>query len=102
MYISMSRLRLPEPHVAELLSAFNDRAGLVENAEGFIDLEVWHSDRDPGEVIMVSRWDNRDAFTRYMKSDDHKTSHDRINPALKGVIRLERLDHLHTYDVVAT
>jgi heme-degrading monooxygenase HmoA len=102
MYISMSRLRLPEPHVAELLSAFNDRAGLVENAEGFIDLEVWHSDRDPEEVIMVSRWQSRNAFTQYMKSNDHETSHARITPGLKQVIKLERLDHLHTYDVVAT
>jgi heme-degrading monooxygenase HmoA len=102
MYISMSRLRLPEAQVAELLTAFKHRAGLVDSADGFIDLEVWHSDRDRGEVIMVSRWDHRDAFKRYMKSDDHETSHGRISPALKAAIRLERLDHLHTYDVVAT
>ena len=101
MYISMSRLQLAEAHVAELLEAFNNRAHLVENAEGFVGLEVWHSDRDPGEVIMVSRWQTREAFTRYMKSDDHKTSHARIDPTLRQAIRLERLDHLHTYDVVA-
>ena len=102
MYISMSRLRLPEAQVSELLEAFRHRAGLVEAADGFVDLEVWHSDRDRGEVIMVSRWRDREAFTRYMKSDDHETSHARITPALKAAIRLERLDHLHTYEVVAT
>jgi heme-degrading monooxygenase HmoA len=102
MYISMSRLRLPVAQVPELLEAFRNRAGLVDTAAGFVDLEVWLSDRDPGEVIMVSRWRSRDAFTRYMKSDDHKVSHARITPELKAVIRLERLDHLHTYDVVAT
>jgi heme-degrading monooxygenase HmoA len=102
MYVSMSRLRLPEAHVPELLEAFNDRAGLVDSAEGFIDLEVWHSDRDVEEVIMVSRWTTRAAFTNYMKSNAHRTSHDRIPPALKALITLERLDHLHTYDVVAT
>jgi len=101
MYISMSRLRLPEAQVGELLDAFKARAGLVDDAAGFIDLEVWHSDRDAGEVIMVSRWDDRDAFTRYMRSPEHKTSHGRIAPALKAVISLERLDHLHTYEVVA-
>jgi len=101
MYISMSRLRLPESHVADLLDAFKHRAGLVEDAEGFIDLEVWHSDRDPEEVVMVSRWETRDAFTQYMKSSDHQTSHNRISRALRLVIKLERLDHLHTYDVVA-
>ncbi len=101
MYISMSRLRLAEPRVSELLEAFSNRAGLVDDAHGFIDLEVWHSDRDPSEVIMVSRWENRDAFTRYMKSDEHKISHARIDPALRHAIRLERLEHLHTYNVVA-
>jgi heme-degrading monooxygenase HmoA len=98
----MSRLHLPDAHVRELLEAFSNRAGLVDSCEGFLDLEVWHSDRDPGEVIMVSRWSSREAFTAYMKSADHKTSHGRIKPSLKSVIRLERLDHLHTYEVVAT
>jgi heme-degrading monooxygenase HmoA len=101
MYISMSRLRLPEEHVAELLDAFENRARLVDSAEGFLELEVWHSDREPGEVIMVSRWSTKAAFTMYMKSEDHRTSHGRIAPTLKSVIKLERLDHLHTYDVVA-
>jgi hypothetical protein len=42
------------------------------------------------------------AFTKYMRSEDHRTSHGRISPTLNSVIKLERLDHLHTYDVVAT
>jgi antibiotic biosynthesis monooxygenase len=44
---------------------------LVDSCEGFLALEVWHSDRDAGEVIMVSRWSTREAFTAYMKSEDH-------------------------------
>ncbi len=102
MYISMSRLRLPEALVPELLDAFGHRAGLVDSANGFLDLEVWHSDRDAGEVIMVSRWLSREAFKQYMRSADHAVSHGRISPALKAAIKLERLDHLHTYEVVAT
>lgn len=101
MYISMSRLRLPEAQVAELLEAFQHRAGLVDSADGFSILEVWHSDRDAGEVIMVSRWQDRDAFTRYMRRDAHEISHARIAPALKAVIRLERLEHPHTYELGA-
>ena len=101
MYISMSRLRLPAEQVAELLNAFENRAHLVDGAEGFVELEVWHSDREPGEVIMVSRWNAKAAFTAYMKSEEHQTSHERISPTLNSIIKLERLDHLHTYDVVA-
>jgi heme-degrading monooxygenase HmoA len=97
----MSRLRIPPADAPALVAAFRNRARLVEGAAGFVDLQVWQSDRDPGEVLMVSRWHDRDSFKAYMRSDAHRTSHDRIPAALKDVIRLERLEHLHTYEVVA-
>jgi heme-degrading monooxygenase HmoA len=101
MYVSMSRLRVSAERSDELVAAFKDRARLVESHAGFIDLQVWRSDRDPAEVLMVSRWTDRDAFKAYMKSTDHRLSHDRIDPSLKHDISLERLEHLHTYEVVA-
>jgi hypothetical protein len=36
-----------------------------------------------------------------MRSAEHRASHDRIPSDLDAAIRLERLDHLHTYEVVA-
>ena len=101
MYVSLSRLRVPSERAAELVSAFRRRAHLVDDADGFVDLQVWQSDRDPGELVMVSRWRDRDAFKAYMKSEEHRVSHDRIDPDLDSAIRLERLEHMHTYDVVA-
>ena len=83
------------------MAAFRDRSRLVDGADGFLDLQVWQSDRDPGEVLMVSRWRDRECFSAYMRSAEHRASHDRIPAALKAVIRLERLEHLHTYEVVA-
>ena|ERR1700754_4859878 len=101
MYVSMSRLRVAATESDALIEAFRGRAHLVDHAPGFLDLEVWRSDRDPEEVLMVSRWRDRAAFTAYMRSAEHKVSHARIDPALKAAIQLERLDHLHTYEVVA-
>ena len=97
----MSRLRVDEQRSDELIAAFRRRAHLVDDADGFVDLQVWRSDRDPGEVLMVSRWRDRDAFKAYMKSAEHRVSHDRIDGELKDAIRLERLEHLSTYEVVA-
>ena len=102
VYVSLSRLRLPPERAPELVVAFRSRAGLVDGRDGFVDLEVWQSERDPGEILMVSRWRDRDAFKAYMRSDDHRRSHDRIDPGLESAIRLERLEHLHQYEVVAT
>ncbi len=100
-YVSMSRLRVAPERVDELLSAFGQRARLVDDAPGFVDLEVWRSDRDPGEVIMVSRWRDREAFRDYMRSPEHAASHARIPAELDAAVTLERLEHLHTYEVVA-
>jgi heme-degrading monooxygenase HmoA len=101
MYVSLSRLRVGDGRVDELVAAFRRRAHLVDDADGFLGLEVWQSDRDADELVMASRWRDRPAFTAYMKSDAHRESHDRIDPALDEIIKLERLEHLHTYDVVA-
>jgi heme-degrading monooxygenase HmoA len=101
MYVSMSRLRIEVERADELVRAFRARARLVDHADGFVDLQVWQSDRDASELVMVSRWRDRAAFTTYMRSDDHKTSHGRIPPELDDAIKLERLEHLHTYEVVA-
>jgi heme-degrading monooxygenase HmoA len=97
----MSRLRIPPEEAPALVEAFRARAHLVDDADGFVDLQVWQSDRDRGEILMVSRWRDRTAFRDYMRSAEHKVSHDRIPAALKDLIELERLEHLHTYEVVA-
>jgi heme oxygenase (mycobilin-producing) len=101
MYVSLSRLRVPDERAAELVSAFRRRAHLVDDVDGFVDLQVWQSDTDRGELVMVSRWRDRDAFKAYMKSEKHRISHERIDPDLDSAIKLERLEHLHTYEVVA-
>ena len=101
MYVSVSRLQVPDERAAELVSAFRRRAHLVDDADGFVDLQVWQSDRDRGELVMVSRWRDCDSFKAYMKSEQHRISHDRIDPDLDSSIKLERLEHLHTYEVVA-
>ena len=95
MYVSLSRLRVPAERADELVTAFRGRAGLVERFDGFVDLQVWQSDRDPGELTMVSRWRDRECFKTYMKSRDHQVSHDRIDPDLDAAIKLERLEHMH-------
>jgi heme oxygenase (mycobilin-producing) len=101
MYVSMSRLRIAPERAPELVAAFRRRMHAVDAHEGFVDLQVWQSDREPGEILMVSRWRDRACFTAYMRSEDHLRSHGRIPEDLDAAIRLERLEHLHTYEVVA-
>jgi heme-degrading monooxygenase HmoA len=101
MYVSLSRLRVEDERAQELVRAFRARARLVDGFDGFLGLEVWQSDRDASEILMVSRWRDRSSFSAYMRSDAHRISHGRIPPDLDAAIALERLEHLHTYEVVA-
>src|SRR3954468_24139504 len=101
MYVSMSRLRVAAAESDALVGAFRRRAHLVDAVDGFIDLQVWRSDRDPEDVLMVLRWPYRAAFTDYMGSPARRASHARIDASLQAAIRLERLEHRHTYEVVA-
>lgn len=97
----MSHLRIAPHRADELVVAFRNRVRLVDEFDGFHGLEVWRSDREPDEVVMVSRWRDRACFRDYMRSDAHRISHDRITGDLQAAIKLERLEHLHTYEVVA-
>ena len=101
MYVSMSRLEIAPQRAPELVAAFRARSRLADQADGFVDLQVWQSDRDAGEIVMVSRWRDRSAFKAYMRSPEHKLSHERIDPGLQQDISLRALEHLHTYEVVA-
>jgi heme-degrading monooxygenase HmoA len=101
MYVSVARLRVEPERADELVEAFRRRLHLVDDADGFVDLQVWRSDRDREDIWMVSRWRERSAFTAYMRSDEHARSHDRIPEDLDAAIDLRRLEHMHTFDVVA-
>jgi heme-degrading monooxygenase HmoA len=101
MYVSMSRLRVTPARAHELVAAFRSRAHLVDDAPGFLDLQVWQNDRDPSELIMVSRWTDRERFKAYMRSEAHRVSHDRIESSLAADIKLQALEHMHTFFVVA-
>jgi len=102
MYVSVSRLRIDASKAPQLVDAFRQRAGLVDAFEGFLRLEVWQSDREVGEILMVSHWESRECFKRYMRSAEHRVSHDRIDTALLDAITLERLEHVQSYEVVGT
>ena len=50
---------------------------------------------------MVSRRRGRGAFTAYVQSEAHASARRQMDPSLQALIKLERLEHLHTYEVVA-
>jgi heme-degrading monooxygenase HmoA len=77
-FVVESRLEIDPGAVDVLEAAFADRLGEVESAEGFVRLEVWRDEQEPGRYTMVSWWASADAFRAYLRSDAHRRSHARI------------------------
>jgi heme-degrading monooxygenase HmoA len=77
-FVVTSELRVTTNGVGDLERAFAERLGEVDHFEGFQRLEVWADERDHGRYLMISWWDQRETFLRYMRSDEHRRSHTRI------------------------
>lgn len=73
----------------EVREAFRKRPGEVEDAEGFLGLEVLSDADDPAIFYLVTRWESREHFEAWHGSDAHKQSHRAIPSGL-------RLDPKHT------
>jgi EAL domain-containing protein (putative c-di-GMP-specific phosphodiesterase class I)/heme-degrading monooxygenase HmoA len=77
-FVVQSTISVPEAGSSALEEAFRNRLGAVEKAPGFRRLEVW-SEGDAGSPYeMVSWWASRADFQAYMRSADHRRSHERI------------------------
>jgi heme-degrading monooxygenase HmoA len=99
-YVSVSHLRIAEDKAPGLIAAFRERVHLVDSAPGLHRLEVWQGS-EAGEIMMVSWWSDRECFKAYMRSPEHRISHDRITPELRDLIKLERLENVTSYEIIA-
>ena len=77
-FVAFSQLYVPPGGNDQVESAFWSRLGAVEAWPGFCSLEVWSDNADESRYAMVSWWTTAEAFQSYMKSSDHRRSHDRI------------------------
>ena len=78
-FVAFSKLEVPEGGQEQIETAFRARLGAVDGWEGFRSLEVWADLVEPTSYTMVSWWESPEAFKAYMRSDDHRRSHDRIS-----------------------
>jgi heme-degrading monooxygenase HmoA len=95
-YVAVSEISVPEAGEAALEQAFRRRLHAVDGWPGFRGLELLRDRKTPGRYIMICRWDTREQFLAYMRSADHRRSHDRIprgplGPAPAGFTEYDRV-----------
>jgi heme oxygenase (mycobilin-producing) len=92
-FVAMSRFVVANGMVEQVRQAFADRPRLVEQAEGFLGMEVLRPIGHPEEFWLVTRWTEERFFLAWHRSDAHHQSHRGIPKGLKLVPKETRVMH---------
>lgn len=77
MFVFVSHLTVPEADRAELERHFRERARRVDQFPGFLYLQLLRPQSGTATHTFVTAWESREAFRRYMNSEEHAYSHAR-------------------------
>jgi signal transduction histidine kinase/heme-degrading monooxygenase HmoA len=98
MVVVLSRFRVSNGMADEVAQAFRERPRAVEQAPGFLWLEVFVDSSDPALFYLLTRWTDLRSFEAWHHSPAHRDSHAFIPKGLKldatwtHVYTLERVD----------
>jgi heme-degrading monooxygenase HmoA len=75
MIAVINRLPVKEGMANEVVERFASGRGFVQYFPGFASMEVLRSD-DADEVIVITRWRDKDAFNSWVHSEEFSRVHD--------------------------
>ena len=77
MFVFISHLSVPEEDRVELERYFHHRSRLVDSFPGFLYLQLLRPETGDASHTFLTAWEDREAFRRYMRSEEHAVSHSR-------------------------
>lgn len=77
MFVFISHLSVPESDREELERHFRERSRLVDGFPGFLYLQLLRPQSGDASHTFLTAWENKEAFRRYMQSEEHAFSHGR-------------------------
>ncbi len=83
MFLAISKFKVKNDLSPEVAEAFCKRPKLVDQVNGFVDMEVYQPVDDRKEFWLLTRWTDQSSFDLWHKSDAHKESHKGIPKGLK-------------------
>lgn len=76
MIAVISRLPVKEGAAGQVVERFATSRGYVQGFPGFVSMEVLRSE-GAEEVVVITRWRDKDAFDSWVESDAFKKAHGR-------------------------
>jgi heme-degrading monooxygenase HmoA len=91
--LALSRVHFPERELGELfVRALGRRSHLVDEFPGFRRLEVLSPARADGDWVLATWWETRTDLRRWLRSAEHRETHDRTPDALRPFLREARVE----------
>jgi heme oxygenase (mycobilin-producing) len=76
MIVVVNRIHVKEEFWEDFENRFKDRAGLVDSSPGFIrNLVMRPIDNSSNYHVVMTWWENKEAFEAWTKSDSFKEAH---------------------------
>ncbi|QIN79111.1 antibiotic biosynthesis monooxygenase [Rubrobacter marinus] len=76
MIAIINRLPVKEGAADQVVERFAGSGGHVQGFPGFVSMEVLRSDAED-EVLVITRWRDREAFDAWVGSDEFRKAHGR-------------------------
>jgi len=83
MFIVLSKFVVANDMTEEVKMAFKNRPHLVENAHGFVRLDVMTPVENPNEIWLITYWRDEESYQLWHHSSEHHKSHQNIPKGLK-------------------
>ena len=87
MFVALSKFEVANGMIEQVKSAFVNRPHLVENASGFIRMDVISPLDRPNEIWLVTYWTDESSYKTWHHGELHRLSHKWIPKGLKLVPR---------------
>ncbi|MEJ2608994.1 MAG: antibiotic biosynthesis monooxygenase [Candidatus Thiodiazotropha sp.] len=93
MFIVANRVPVTEAYQAMFEERFQARSGQVEKQPGFIRMQILKPDSPKTPYIVLTSWEDKQAFENWVKSDDFRAAHS--NPMPKEAFDGEGAIEMH-------
>ena len=85
MFVALSRFTIRNGMDEEVRQAFSARPHLVDEARGFLGMQVMSPVDNPAEIWLVTRWTDEQSYRAWHTSHRYHESHGGIPKGLKLV-----------------
>lgn len=92
MYVVTNRVPVAPDWRDKFEERFRNRAGQVEKQAGFLRMEIMRPETDDCPYLVMTVWENEQAFLKWVDSEDFKAAHQNPLPkeAYNGEGKMER------------